>query len=117
MSRSEIEHAVSPIRCISEGRTLIIIELDMGVVFDLADRISVLVTGNHCHRPAAKQSRQTQKYNKPIWGRRSMMLESKIFMPFTGRVYILQGVTLNVADGEILSILAATASAARRRSR
>jgi branched-chain amino acid transport system ATP-binding protein len=45
MSRSEAEHAVSLIRRISEGRTLIIIEHDMGVVFDLADRISVLVYG------------------------------------------------------------------------
>jgi len=45
MSRSETEHAVSLIRRISEGRTLIIIEHDMGVVFDLADRISVLVYG------------------------------------------------------------------------
>ncbi len=45
MSRSEAEHAVSLIRRVSEGRTLIIIEHDMGVVFDLADRISVLVYG------------------------------------------------------------------------
>jgi branched-chain amino acid transport system ATP-binding protein len=45
MSRSETEHAVALIRKVSEGRTLIIIEHDMGVVFDLADRISVLVYG------------------------------------------------------------------------
>ena len=45
MSRREAEHAVALIRRISEGRTLIMIEHDMGVVFDLADRISVLVYG------------------------------------------------------------------------
>jgi branched-chain amino acid transport system ATP-binding protein len=45
MSRAEAEHAVALIRRVSEGRTLIIIEHDMGVVFDLADRISVLVYG------------------------------------------------------------------------
>ena len=45
MSRSETEHAVALIRKVSEGRTLIIVEHDMGVVFDLADRISVLVYG------------------------------------------------------------------------
>jgi branched-chain amino acid transport system ATP-binding protein len=45
MSRREAEHAVALIRKISEGRTLIMIEHDMSVVFDLADRISVLVYG------------------------------------------------------------------------
>lgn len=45
MNRSETEHAVSLIRNISEGRTLIIVEHDMSVVFSLADRISVLVYG------------------------------------------------------------------------
>ena len=45
MSHSEVEQAVSLIRRISEGKTLLIVEHDMGVVFDLADRISVLVYG------------------------------------------------------------------------
>ena len=45
MSRSETEHAVELIRRVSEGRTLIIVEHDMSVVFELADRISVLVYG------------------------------------------------------------------------
>jgi branched-chain amino acid transport system ATP-binding protein len=45
MSRREAEHVVALIRKISAGRTLVIIEHDMGVVFDLADRISVLVYG------------------------------------------------------------------------
>ncbi len=45
MSRSETEHAVALIRKVSEGRTLVIVEHDMSVVFDLADRISVLVYG------------------------------------------------------------------------
>ena len=45
MSRSETEHAVALIRRVSEGKTLVIVEHDMSVVFDLADRISVLVYG------------------------------------------------------------------------
>ncbi len=45
MSRSETEHAVALIRRVTEGKTLVIVEHDMGVVFDLADRISVLVYG------------------------------------------------------------------------
>ncbi len=45
MSTAETERAVALIRKVSQGRTLIMIEHDMGVVFNLADRISVLVYG------------------------------------------------------------------------
>ncbi|SLN73653.1 ABC transporter ATP-binding protein [Oceanibacterium hippocampi] len=45
MSRSETDQAVELIRRISEGKTLVMVEHDMGVVFDLADKISVLVYG------------------------------------------------------------------------
>lgn len=45
MSRSETEQAVQLIRKISRDKTLVIVEHDMGVVFDLAETISVLVYG------------------------------------------------------------------------
>ena len=45
MSRGEAEHAVDLIRRVSQGRSLLIVEHDMAVVFGLADRISVLVYG------------------------------------------------------------------------
>ena len=45
MSNTETARAVSLIKKISEKRTLVIVEHDMGVVFDLADRIYVLVYG------------------------------------------------------------------------
>ena len=45
MSKSETERAVNLIHKISNDRTLLIVEHDMGVVFDLSDTISVLVYG------------------------------------------------------------------------
>ena len=45
MSRSETENMVRLIRKVSENRTLVMVEHDMSVIFDLADRISVLVYG------------------------------------------------------------------------
>ena len=45
MSRSETDEAVELIRKVTEGRTLVMVEHDMSVVFNLADRISVLVYG------------------------------------------------------------------------
>lgn len=55
MSRSESQQAISLIRKMTEGKTLVMVEHDMGVVFDLADRISVLVYGQiiATDRPAA----------------------------------------------------------------
>ena len=45
MNRAETAAAVALIRKVTEGRTLVMVEHDMGVVFDLADRVSVLVYG------------------------------------------------------------------------
>jgi len=45
MSHSETDRAVELITKATEGKTLVIVEHDMGVVFNLADRISVLVYG------------------------------------------------------------------------
>src|SRR6185436_8973824 len=45
MSRTETAQAVELIRQVSAGKTLVMVEHDMSVVFDLADRISVLVYG------------------------------------------------------------------------
>ncbi len=45
MSRSETTRFVQLIREVTEGRTLLTVEHDMGVVFGLADRIAVLVYG------------------------------------------------------------------------
>ena len=45
MSHSETDYIVELIRKVTEDKTLIVVEHDMGVVFNLADRISVLVYG------------------------------------------------------------------------
>ncbi len=45
MSKSETHRFVQLIRSVTQGRTLLTVEHDMGVVFGLADRIAVLVYG------------------------------------------------------------------------
>jgi branched-chain amino acid transport system ATP-binding protein len=45
MSRSESDAAVELIRKVTEGKTLVMVEHDMSVVFGLADKIAVLVYG------------------------------------------------------------------------
>ena len=58
MSRAEAQNAVALIRRVSEGRTLVMVEHDMGVVFDLADRISVLVYGEIIATDAPQRIRE-----------------------------------------------------------
>jgi branched-chain amino acid transport system ATP-binding protein len=45
MSRSETAHFIDLIREVTTGKTLLTVEHDMGVVFNLADRIAVVVYG------------------------------------------------------------------------
>lgn len=46
MSREETEKAIDLIRTVTQGKTLLMVEHDMGVVFRLCDRVSVLVYGD-----------------------------------------------------------------------
>jgi branched-chain amino acid transport system ATP-binding protein len=54
MSRSESDAAVELIRKVTVGKTLLMVEHDMSVVFGLADKIAVLVYGEMiaCDTPA-----------------------------------------------------------------
>ncbi|MCB1664690.1 MAG: ABC transporter ATP-binding protein [Pseudomonadales bacterium] len=45
MNRREAEQAIALIRRVTQGKTLLLVEHDMGAVFELADRISVLAGG------------------------------------------------------------------------
>jgi branched-chain amino acid transport system ATP-binding protein len=46
MSREETDRTVDLIRAVTEGKTLLVVEHDMSVVFSLCDRVSVLVYGS-----------------------------------------------------------------------
>jgi branched-chain amino acid transport system ATP-binding protein len=45
MSKSETKHFIELIREVTQGKTLLTVEHDMGVVFGLADKIAVVVYG------------------------------------------------------------------------
>lgn len=55
MSRSESDDAMMLIRAVTTGKTLLMVEHDMNVVFGLADRVAVLVHGQliACDTPSA----------------------------------------------------------------
>jgi branched-chain amino acid transport system ATP-binding protein len=60
MSRDETHYAVELIRRLTEGKTLVIIEHDMDVVFSLADRITVLHYGQILATGSPVEIRQNQ---------------------------------------------------------
>jgi branched-chain amino acid transport system ATP-binding protein len=68
MSNSETERAVALIRRLTEGRTLLIVEHDMSVVFGLADRISVLVYGHVNASGAPDEIRNNPKVKEAYLG-------------------------------------------------
>ena len=61
MSHSETERAVELIRSIAKDKTVVVVEHDMGVVFDLAERISVLVYGEIIASDTPENIRCNQK--------------------------------------------------------
>jgi len=68
MSRSESDHAVDLIRRVTVGKTLIMVEHDMSVVFGLADRISVLVYGEVIATDVPERIRSNRKVQEAYLG-------------------------------------------------
>ena len=60
MSRDETHYAVELVRRLTEGKTVVIIEHDMDVVFSLADRITVLHRGEILATGAPAEIRENQ---------------------------------------------------------
>ena len=106
MSHSETEHAVALIRTVSEGKTLVMVEHDMSVVFGLADRITVLVYGEVIAvGRAGRDPRQRRGAGSLSRHGGGMMLEVRDLHAYYGKSHILQGVDLAVGEGEIVSLL------------
>ena len=68
MSRTETAQAVQLIRDVTVGKTLVMVEHDMGVIFDLADRISVLVYGEIIATGAPAEIRANQAVQEAYLG-------------------------------------------------
>ncbi len=68
MSHSETEYIVGLMRKVSENKTLVMVEHDMGVVFGLADRISVLVYGEIIATGTPEEVRANPKVQEAYLG-------------------------------------------------
>ena len=68
MSHSETDEAVELIRKVTSGKTLVMVEHDMSVIFDLADRISVLVYGEVIATGTPEQIRSNKDVQEAYLG-------------------------------------------------
>ena len=106
MSNTETDNAIALIRRVTAGKTLVMVEHDMKVVFDLADTITVagLRPGDRL-RGAAGRARQPGGAGSLSGGAGRMMLDVANLHAYYGQSHILHGVDLDVGDGEIVSLL------------
>ena len=106
MSHAETERAVALIRRLTEGRTLLIVEHDMSVVFGLADRISVLVYGQIIASGTPDEIRGEPEGQGSLSRRGGrLMLEVQDLHAYYGKSHILQGVDMHIDAGEVVSLL------------
>ena len=69
MSRSETDRITQLIKSIAKDKTVVIVEHDMSVVFDLAEKISVLVYGEIIASDSPKNIRKNQEVQKAYLGK------------------------------------------------
>ena len=77
LNSEESRNAVHLIRRVTEGRTLIMVEHDMDVVFDLADRITVLNDGTILATGAPDEIRENEEVKKAYLERKTGAAEGR----------------------------------------
>jgi branched-chain amino acid transport system ATP-binding protein len=70
LNSEESKNAIQLIRQITEGKTLIMVEHDMDVVFNLADRITVLVNGTVLMTGRPDEVRESEEVKRAYLGRK-----------------------------------------------
>ena len=68
MSKSETTRFIGLIRSVTEGKTLLTVEHDMGVVFGLADKIAVVVYGELLAYDVPEAVRANQRVQEAYLG-------------------------------------------------
>jgi len=93
------------IKEVTVGRTLVMIEHDMDVVYNLADHITVLNRGQVLTTGTMDEIRKNPKSRRPTPGENRMLLEVKGIHTYYGKSHILNDVSLEIDKGETVALL------------
>ncbi len=74
LNREDTRRAIGMIRRVTEGRTLVMVEHDMEVVFTLADRVSVIYYGRVLATGTPEEIRRNDEVKRAYLGRKSSVL-------------------------------------------
>jgi len=74
LNREDTTRAIGMIRRVTEGRTLVMVEHDMEVVFTLADRVSVIYYGRVLATGTPEEIRRNDEVKRAYLGRKSSVL-------------------------------------------
>ena len=113
MTREETAQAIRMIDRVTAGRTLVIIEHDMEVVFSLADTISVLHYGKILVSDTPERDPHRPAGQRRLPGGRIAMLAVKDIHSYYGMSHILHGVSLELREGSWSACSDATGWASR----
>ena len=109
MSPEETDETMRLIRELAAGRTVILVEHKMKVVMKISDRITVLHQGQvladgHPRRDPRQHARAAD-----VPGRRAQMVAALLALEdvhtYYGEAHILQGVSLTVGEGEVVTLI------------
>ena len=103
MSNTETAQAISLIRQVAQGRTLMIVEHDMGVVFELADRLRCWCTARSSP-PAHRKKSATTRVKEAYPARRPHDARSPGSERVLRQSHILRR-QFSLEEGEVVSLL------------
>ena len=105
---AEKEDLMDLIRRIRDlGHTVLLIEHDMKLVMGVTDRIVVLEFGQKIAEGTPERSPATRRSSPPTWESPTMLLELEDAVLSYGKIEALHGISVQVAEGEVVSLIGA----------
>ena len=106
MSPEETDETMVLIRELAAGRTVVLVEHKMKLVMNISDRITVLHQGQVLAEGTPEEIRANERGAADLPGSRAVsLLAVEDIHTYYGEAHILQGVSLTVGEGEVVTLI------------